>query len=73
MSMTIERGEGWPELLPVPALLREVPISRAMFYKLVRAGEGPTLTRIGDRVFISRKNLAAWLAKHEVGPEARAA
>jgi len=44
-----------------------------LFYKLVKAGKGPVLTRIGDRVFVSRENLMAWLAQHEVGPEARAA
>ena len=73
MSSSIGVGEGPQALLPVRAVLREVPISRALFYKLVKAGKGPVLTRIGDRVFVSRENLMFWLTQREVRPLARAA
>lgn len=66
MTMSMETGDGRPALLPLPAVLREVPISRAFLYKLIKAGKGPVLTRIGDRTFVSRDNLEDWLAKHEV-------
>jgi predicted DNA-binding transcriptional regulator AlpA len=73
MSLATGTSDGRPTLLPVPSVLKEVPISRAFFYKLVKAGEGPVLTRLGDRVFVSRENLADWLTKREVRPEAHAA
>jgi predicted DNA-binding transcriptional regulator AlpA len=66
MSMSMVDGDGRPTLLPVPEVLRAVPISKAFLYKLIKAGKGPVLTRIGDRTFVSRNNLEAWLAKHEV-------
>ena len=73
MSMSIGEGEVRPTLLTVPEVLREARISKAFFFKLKKSGRGPRLTRIGDRVFVSRENLAAWLGQHEVGPETRAA
>jgi predicted DNA-binding transcriptional regulator AlpA len=73
MPMSIGGSDNSSPLLPVSDVLREVPISRAFLYKLIKTGKGPVLTRIGDRVFVSRENLAAWLAQHEVAPEARAA
>ena len=72
MSMSMESGDTRPALLPVPDVLREVPISKAFLYKLIKAGKGPVLTRIGDRVFVSRGNLENWLAQREVGPGAEA-
>jgi predicted DNA-binding transcriptional regulator AlpA len=72
--MSMSTGDdGRPVLLEVPGVLREVPISRAHFYNLIKTGKGPVLTKIGDRTFVSRENLAAWLAQHEVRSEARAA
>jgi predicted DNA-binding transcriptional regulator AlpA len=72
MSRSIEADDRQPTLLTVPEVLHEARISKAFFFKLTRSGQGPTLTRTGDRVFASRANLAAWLAQHEVRPEARA-
>ena len=71
--MSIGVSDNSSPLLPVSDVLREVPIGRAFLYKLIKTGKGSVLTRIGDRVFVSRENLAAWLARREVGPEARAA
>ena len=71
--MSIGASDNSSPLLPVSDILREVPISRAFLYKLIKTGKGPVLTRIGDRVFVSRENLAAWLALREVRPEVHAA
>jgi predicted DNA-binding transcriptional regulator AlpA len=48
-------------------------ISRGLFYKLVRTGSGPVLTKLGERTLISQRNLENWLAQREVRSEARAA
>jgi predicted DNA-binding transcriptional regulator AlpA len=60
------------ELLTVPEVLEEARISRAFFYKLVRSGNGPTLTKLGDRTLVSPDNLKTWLKAREQEP-ARAA
>jgi predicted DNA-binding transcriptional regulator AlpA len=66
MSLALGTHGSRPSLLPVPTVLRKVPISRAYFYKLIKAGKGPVLHKIGDRTFVSEENLADWLSKHEV-------
>jgi predicted DNA-binding transcriptional regulator AlpA len=73
MSMSMVDSEGRPVLLTVPEVLREARISRALFYKLLKSGQGPTLTRIGDRTLVSTENLMAWLTQREQRPEARTA
>ena len=40
-------------------------ISEAFFYKLVSQGQGPRLTKIGRRTFISFEAAAAWRAERE--------
>jgi predicted DNA-binding transcriptional regulator AlpA len=76
MSMSISGDDGYQALLPIPDVLRTVPISRAFFYKLVKSGRGPVLHKIGDRTFVSRENLSDWIAQREVvdpGAEVHAA
>jgi hypothetical protein len=70
MFVSMGGGEGRSVLLTVPEVLREARISRAFFYKLVKAGKGPILTKLGDRTLISTENLTDWLAQREVGPGA---
>jgi hypothetical protein len=67
MLIVAARRERGPAFLTVPEVLREARISRALFCKRVKSGQGPTLTRIGERTLISRQNLADWLSKQEVG------
>jgi predicted DNA-binding transcriptional regulator AlpA len=73
MSMLMSEGDGRPALLTVPDVLREIRVSRAFFYKMVKAGKGPRLTKLGDRTLVSAENLSDWLAQREVGPEPRVA
>jgi predicted DNA-binding transcriptional regulator AlpA len=40
-------------------------ISRVMLYRLIRAGKGPKVTRIGGRMIILTPALERWLAELE--------
>ena len=74
MSMLIGTGDNRPALLTVPEVLREIRVSKSFFYKLAKSGRAPVRTKIGDRTFVSRENLADWLARREVpGAEVHAA
>ncbi len=43
----------------------QVRISRSQFYRLQRRGEGPRLTRLGDRVVVLHETAHAWLKERE--------
>jgi len=66
MSMSMD--DAALDMLSVSEVSARLGISRALFYKLVRTGRGPTLTKLGERTLVSRENLSDWLAKREVGP-----
>lgn len=51
--------------LGIPEACKISGISRAMLYKLIKAGEGPPITKIGRRSFISSDSLNSWLKKME--------
>jgi predicted DNA-binding transcriptional regulator AlpA len=41
-------------------------ISRALYYKLLKAGEGPRIAKIGSKTLISDEAAAKWLRGREV-------
>jgi predicted DNA-binding transcriptional regulator AlpA len=41
-------------------------ISRALYYKLLKAGEGPRIAKIGSKTLISDEAAADWLRAREV-------
>jgi predicted DNA-binding transcriptional regulator AlpA len=40
-------------------------ISRAMFYKLLKAGQAPRCLKVGTKVLITTEAAAAWLRERE--------
>ena len=40
-------------------------ISRAMFYKLLKAGTGPKIMKVGERTLISSEAAAEWRRRME--------
>jgi len=52
-------------MLSVPAFLAEHGISRSLFYKLVKGGRGPRVTKVGGRTFITADAAAEWRARIE--------
>ena len=42
-------------------------ISRALYYKLLRAGDGPRIAKIGSKTLISDEAATEWLRRREVG------
>ena len=68
MSELLMAGDvtGMPAYLTVAEVIAGLRISRGLFYKLVRTGRGPVLTKLGERTLVSRESLEDWLAKHEV-------
>lgn len=40
-------------------------ISRTLFYKLLKIGRGPRLTKIGRRTFVTGEAAAEWRARME--------
>jgi predicted DNA-binding transcriptional regulator AlpA len=41
-------------------------ISRAMFYKLLKAGQAPRFAKIGSKILITTEAAAEWLRAREV-------
>ena len=41
-------------------------ISRAMFYKLLKAGQAPRVAKVGSKVLITSDAAAEWLRAREV-------
>ena len=52
-------------LLSVPVFLAEHGLSRSLFYRLLKEGRGPRLTKIGRRILISAEAAAEWRARME--------
>jgi predicted DNA-binding transcriptional regulator AlpA len=52
-------------MLSVPAFLAEHGVSRSLFYRLVKDGRGPRLTKIGRRTLISAEAASEWRARME--------
>jgi hypothetical protein len=52
-------------MLSVPAFLAEHGISRSLFYRLVKEGRGPRLTKINGRTLISVEAAAGWRTRME--------
>jgi predicted DNA-binding transcriptional regulator AlpA len=46
--------------------------SRATFYNLLAAGQGPAVMRVGSRRFVSREAAAEWRRKMEAPSQAQA-
>jgi predicted DNA-binding transcriptional regulator AlpA len=52
-------------MLSVPEFLAEHGISRSLFYRLVKEGRGPRLTKIATRTLVSTEAAAEWRARME--------
>jgi predicted DNA-binding transcriptional regulator AlpA len=52
-------------MLSVPEFLDEHGISRSLFYRLVKEGRGPRLTKVASRTLISADAAAEWRARME--------
>jgi predicted DNA-binding transcriptional regulator AlpA len=55
-----------PPPFTVPEFLDWAKIGRTLFYKLVKDGKGPKITKIGDRTLVRREEAVRWLAALEV-------
>jgi predicted DNA-binding transcriptional regulator AlpA len=66
MGMSMGGGNGQPILLSVADVLQKLQVCKAFFYKMIRNGDGPTLTKLGDRTFVSTENLESWLKTREL-------
>jgi len=51
--------------LSVPAFCVDHGVSRSLFYRLIKEGRGPRLTKIARRTLISAEAAAEWRAKME--------
>jgi predicted DNA-binding transcriptional regulator AlpA len=49
-----------PSMYSVPAFLSDHGLSRSFFYRLVKAGQGPRLTKVASRTLISNEDAAEW-------------
>jgi predicted DNA-binding transcriptional regulator AlpA len=54
-----------PSMLSVSAFLADHGLSRSLFYRLVKEGRGPRLTKISRRTLISADAAAEWRARME--------
>jgi predicted DNA-binding transcriptional regulator AlpA len=52
-------------MLSIPVFVAEHGISRSLFYRLVKEGRGPRLTKIASRTLISAEAAAEWRARME--------
>jgi predicted DNA-binding transcriptional regulator AlpA len=52
-------------LLSVPAFCADQAVSRSLFYRLLKEGRGPRLTKIASRTLISAEAAAEWRARME--------
>jgi predicted DNA-binding transcriptional regulator AlpA len=54
-----------PSMLSVPAFIADHGISRSLFYRLLKEGRGPRLTKIARRTLVSSEAAAEWRARME--------
>ena len=52
-------------MLSVSAFCADHGVSRSLFYRLIKEGRGPRLTKIARRTLISAEAAAEWRAKME--------
>jgi predicted DNA-binding transcriptional regulator AlpA len=52
-------------MFSVPAFLAEHGISRSLFYRLLKEGRGPRITKIGERTLVSAEAAAEWRSRME--------
>jgi predicted DNA-binding transcriptional regulator AlpA len=52
-------------MLSVPAFCRDHGVSRSLFYRLLKEGQGPRLTKVARRTLISAEAAAEWRARME--------
>jgi predicted DNA-binding transcriptional regulator AlpA len=52
-------------MMSVPAFAAEHGISRSLFYKLLKKGRGPRITKIEGRTLVSAEAAAEWRARME--------
>jgi hypothetical protein len=67
MDTTVQENVTWRpgvgtgrQFSTIPEFCDQHRFSRAFFYKLLKAGKGPRITRLGARSFISNEDAAAW-------------
>lgn len=61
-------GEGSrpsPNLQSVPDFCTDNGVSRSLFYRLVKEGRGPRLTKVARRTLISSEAAAEWRSRME--------
>jgi excisionase family DNA binding protein len=58
--------DGSLDMLSVSDVTEKLGVSKGLFYKLVRSGRGPVLTKLGERTLVSKANLTDWLEKSEI-------
>ena len=54
-----------PSLQSVPEFCTDNGVSRSLFYRLVKEGRGPRLTKIARRTLVSSEAAAEWRARME--------
>ena len=54
-----------PSMFSVPTFLSAHGISRSFFYRLVKEGRGPRLTKVSRRTLVSAEAAAQWRARME--------
>jgi hypothetical protein len=64
MSTQHPPNEPPPVLLSVAAFCRVHSISRSFLYKLIRAGRGPPVVKLGRKTLIATEDAARW--RHEL-------
>jgi predicted DNA-binding transcriptional regulator AlpA len=52
-------------MLSIPAFCADHGVSRSLFYRLIKEGRGPRLTKIARRTLISAESAAEWRARVE--------
>lgn len=52
-------------MLSVPVFCRDHGVSRSLFYRLLKQGQGPRLTKVARRTLISAEAAAEWRARME--------
>jgi predicted DNA-binding transcriptional regulator AlpA len=52
-------------LISIPAFVAEHGISRSLFYKLLKKGRGPRITKVEGRTLVSAEAAAEWRARME--------
>ena len=55
----------FPEAYGVREFCASHSISRALFYKLVRSGRGPSTIKVGRRTLVTRAAAAEWISRLE--------